>query len=158
MSFNERVLQEAADKRNPSIERMRFLGIFSNNLDEFFRVRVASLRRVQLLNKRDLKNMVDDPDKVLTEIFDIVKKQQDQFDEVYQDLEKDLEEEGIRILDHLELSEDQQEFINTYYRDQVRPWLVPIMLGEKSTFPELHDSRVYFAVFWRMRKGSPVIL
>ena len=146
LSFNERVLQEAEDNRNPLIERMRFLGIFSNNLDEFFRVRVASLRRVAALKKRPETDPVDDPDTVLDQIHDIVLRQQDKFEEAYEALESDMATAGIHILDQTELSPEQEDFVTEYFRSQVRPRLVPIMLSGRAKFPQLKDSVIYFAV------------
>ena len=83
LSFNARVLQEAQDKRNPLVERMRFLGIFSNNLDEFYRVRVASLRRMTTLNKKAKQDLNIDPKLLLTEIQKIVSDQQKIFEQTY---------------------------------------------------------------------------
>jgi polyphosphate kinase len=83
LSFNARVLQEAQDKRNPLVERMRFLGIFSNNLDEFYRVRVASLRRMTTLSKKAKQDLNIDPKLLLTEIQKIVSDQQKIFEQKY---------------------------------------------------------------------------
>ena len=146
LSFNERVLQEAVDQGNPLVERMRFLGIFSNNLDEFFRVRVASLRRLAQLKSRPELSKVDDPDRVLPAIHEIVLAQQEMFEVAYDKLEGDLEEDGIHIIDHTELNAEQRDFVADYFETQVRRLLVPIMLTSKTPFPELSDSVIYFAV------------
>lgn len=146
LSFNERVLQEAVDQDNPLVERARFLGIFSNNLDEFFRVRVASLRRLALLKAVPDLPDVDDPKVVLPAIHDTVIAQQETFEAAYDQLVSDLESQGIHLIDHTELNPEQQAFAAAHFESQVRPMLVPIMLTSRSQFPELSDSVVYFSV------------
>jgi len=147
LSFNERVLQEAQDKSVPILQRIRFLGIFSNNLDEFFRVRVATTRRLAAIwgdEKILLGNKT--PEQILTEIQQTVIKQQKKFGEIYNELIEELEKHNIYIINEKQLSKEQNIFVKNYYNEYVRPVLVPIMLNDKTPFPELKDKHIYFAV------------
>lgn len=147
LSFNERVLQEAEDPSVPLIERLRFLGIFSNNLDEFFRVRVATQRRMLLaLSKKDRQEMLFDPADTLRHIQEKVVQLNKRFEQNYQRLIKALRKENIHFVSELELDEKQKEFVTNYFRNVVRPVLVPIMLKNKSGFPELKDKAIYLAI------------
>lgn len=146
LSFNERVLQEAADPTVPLLERIKFLGIFSSNLDEFFRVRVATLRRLANLGKKAKKIIRFDPHVVLKEIQKIVINQQDKFEEIYQQILKELAKQKIFIIDEQQLNEEQGYFVKSYFRREVRPKLIPIMLDSKGQFPELKDKSVYLAI------------
>jgi polyphosphate kinase len=146
LSFNHRVLQEAADPTVPLLERIKFLGIFSSNLDEFFRVRVATLRRLTNLGKKAKKIIRHDPHHVLKEIQKIVIKQQDQFEEIYQQILEELAAQKIFIIDEKQLNEEQGYFVRSYFRREVRPKLIPIMLDTKGKFPHLKDKSVYLAI------------
>ncbi len=149
LSFNERVLQEAADERVPLIERMRFLGIFSNNLDEFFRVRVATWRR--LLDFPDTeKSLRESPADLLNEINKIDYTYQQRFLEVYVQILKELEKENIFILNENQLSDDQGIFVREFFRENVRPNLFPIMMKNIKGPTSLRDKSIYLAV--RLRK------
>src|SRR5690606_3558418 len=108
-SFNERVLQEAADPRVPLLDRLRFLGIFSNNLDEFFRVRYAAIRRLQLQGKSGKKRLGGiSSDELLHEITEIVIKQQTESLRILGSIEKELELHNIFIVNEKELSPEQE--------------------------------------------------
>lgn len=144
--FNERVLQEANDKSVPLIERLRFLGIFSNNLDEFFRVRVGTLQRLTVLGKKAKKLIHENPKKILDEIHDIVIRQQDKFEETYAALIKELNQNGILIVNENQLNEEQGEFVRNYFQKEVRGALVPIMMDDIDEFPNLRDRSIYLAV------------
>lgn len=146
LSFNERVLQEAADKSNPIIERFRFLGIFSNNLDEFFKVRVASVRRLTHLNKKLRSKLGFDPNQLLIEIQTKVLDLQKQFDNVNSLVLRDALKEGISIVNEKNLSKIQEQQVEDYFISIVQSALVPIMLNERGKFPDLKDGGIYLAV------------
>ncbi|WP_321997918.1 polyphosphate kinase 1 [Draconibacterium orientale] len=151
LSFNERVLQEAQDPETPLFERIRFIGIFSNNLDEFFRVRVAAVRRMVDLG-RDEENLLGDmtPDELHTKIQEIVIQQQNKVQEIYANILDELEANNISIINEKDLTEKQGKFVRNYFYEKVLPNLVPIMLSKKNKFPYLRDRSVYLAVkLWK---------
>ncbi len=147
LAFNHRVLQEAGDPEVPLVERLRFLGIFSNNLDEFFRVRVATIRRLQAFSsKRTLLIGDMTPSQVLDAIQREVVRQKTIFTETYNDIISKLETYGIYMVNETELSPEQQKFVVEHYRERVAPLLVPIMLKSVPEFPDLRDKSIYLAV------------
>ena len=146
LSFNERVLQEAADPVTPLIERIKFLGIFSSNLDEFFRVRVASVKRLVLAGKKVKALIGDSPEDILSEIQSIVLQQQKKFNEVYKNILHELETRNIFIVDEKHLSSEQETYVRHFFREEVRPTLVPVMLENIAEFPVLKDHAIYLAV------------
>lgn len=147
LAFNERVLQEAMDKSVPILQRLRFLGIFSNNQDEFFRVRVATLRRLaSIWGKEKILLGNKTPKQVLKEIQDIVVNQQKKFESVYKELISELEHHNVFVVNEKELTDSQSVFVRKYYETNIRPVLVPIMLNKNNPFPELKDKPIYFAV------------
>lgn len=148
LSFNERVLQEAEDALNPPLERLKFLGIFSSNMDEFFKVRVASVQRRIEMGK---KNMVAVLDRINEKALEL----DDRFQAAYEDIISALEKEGIRLIDERELERQKntvKAWVREYFRDTVLPSLVPIIIRDGLPFPQLTDGAVYFAV---MMWGSP---
>ncbi len=150
LSFNERVLQEAEDPETPLFERIRFIGIFSNNLDEFFRVRVATVRRMVDIGK-DEENLLGEmtPKELHNKIYDTVHQHQEKVQEIFKNIITELKASNIFIIDETELSESQGEFVKKYFYDKVLPNLVPIMLG-KNKFPYLRDRSVYLAIkLWK---------
>lgn len=146
LSFNERVLQEAADINTPLFERIRFIGIFSNNLDEFFRVRVATVRRMVHLGK-DEENLLGkmSPKQLHKKIQKIVDEQQNKVQDIYDEILRELEENKILMINEKELSEEQGKLVKKYFYDKVLPNLVPIML-RKNQIPYLRDRSVYLAI------------
>ncbi len=153
--FNERVLQEAADKTVPLIERLRFLAIFSSNLDEFYRVRVATLNRLVDINSKTKTLLGFNPRKILNEIKNLVVKLERRFDYLYEDeIIKELEAQKIFIINEQQLNVARGTYVREYFRRQVLPTLVPIMLerDDHSAFPELKDRHIYFVVKLTFRK------
>ena len=147
LSFNERVLQEAQDPNTPLFERIRFLGIFSNNLDEFFRVRVAAVRRMVALGK-DEENLLGNltPKELHDKIHEIVKGHQQKVQSIYINIFNELKENNIYQLTETELNHQHGIFVKKYFYNKVLPNLVPIMLRKKTKFPYLRDRSVYLAV------------
>ncbi len=146
LSFNERVLQEAMDPSVPLLERMRFLGIYSKNLDEFFRVRVATISRMIDYGKKAIPLLGYDPKETLKEILSINRQQMARFQETYVELKKQLADQEICMVDETELTADQGEQVTNYFRNYVRPSLVPLMIEDKRPFPTLNGKGIYFAV------------
>lgn len=151
--FNERVLQEAADETVPLIERIKFLSIFSSNLEEFYRVRVATISRLVNLNDKAKELLGFNPKKVLNEIKNIVVKHERKFENLFQDiLIKGLGQNKIFILNDSQLNVARGEFVRNHFRDKILSNLVPIMIDLDQPFPELKDRRLYF--FVRLTKIS----
>lgn len=146
LSFNERVLQEAEDENNPLIERMRFLGIFSNNRDEFFRVRVATIRRLTDFTKREKTLLPENPDEVFKEIQKNVLIQQTRFDKAHQKVVAELAKNDVYFVNEKQLSPQQEEFARNYFNEKVRTALVPILIRVNKKFPFLKDSSNYLIV------------
>ncbi|MGG7035986.1 MAG: polyphosphate kinase 1 [Flavobacterium sp.] len=155
LSFNARVLQEAGDENVPLLERLRFLGIFSNNLDEFFRVRFAAIRRLSLSGISGTKELGGiTARKLLNEITDIVIAQQSESLRIFNIIEKELGKENIFIINENELSKDQSVFIKDFFIQKVSPALVTIILNDLAEFPLLKDTSGYLAVKLVMKSES----
>jgi polyphosphate kinase len=148
LSFNNRVLQEAIDPTVPLLDRLKFLGIYSSNLDEFFRVRVATIRRIKNIGGTKAANMLGgiDPNKLLKEIQALLYNQQQQFEEAYEGILKELAIQGIFIINETQLTADQGKYVKDYFHDNVMPSLVPIMVDHAPHFPYLRDRGIYFMV------------
>ena len=146
LSFNDRVLQEAQDSSVPLIERLKFLGIFSNNRDEFFRVRVATLTRIIKHQKKAEELMGENPVRLLNNIQKTVIEQQIKFESIYQSLRKELEKNNIFIINEKQLTTEQGIYIKTFFREKVLPSLFPIMLDHTSNFPYLKDKSGYLII------------
>ena len=150
LSFNARVLQEAADTTVPLRERIRFLGIFSNNMDEFFRVRVATLRRmIQLGNKANM-HLENNPQQIVDEIQMTVLNQQGEFNRIWEEVMAQLKEQKIFIRTEKELNVEQQNFVRNYFEEEVSSDIIPLMIENISEFPVLRDKSIYLAVvMWK---------
>jgi polyphosphate kinase len=147
LAFNARVLQEASDETVPLLERLRFLGIFSNNFDEFFRVRYAAIRRLSLegTTSEELPK-INSAHKLLNEITEIVIEQQSESLRTLSLIEKQLEQENIFMLNELQLSKEQELFVKDFFIQKVGPELVTIILNDLDEFPILKDTAGYLAI------------
>jgi len=145
LAFNARVLQEANDSSNHIHDRLRFLGIFSNNLDEFFRVRVAALNRMQLLGKEAKMHLETNPTKILKKIQQTVITQQQEADRIFSDVIVQLDKKGIRIKNEKQLSKTQKDFVRNYFEKKVRTQIIPLMIETIPQMPFLRDKSIYLA-------------
>lgn len=144
--FNERLLQEAEDESVPLAERFRFLGIYSNNLDEYFRVRVATLKRLSSLGPKSVKVLGYDAAGTLREVQDIVLVQRKRFDHIFSQLTKKLAKKGINFINEKELTGEQADWVAGYFHREVRTRLMPFMIEEGAKLPDLKDDAIYLAI------------
>ena len=156
LHFNGRVLQEATDPRVPPFERLAFLGIFSSNLDEFFRVRVASLRSLLPLKKKPAGKLDFNPLRLLGQIQRIVMVQQEAFGQIFSGLQRELALHGIYLIDGAQATEGQRAFARAHFGEHVRPHLSPILLQQDGEPPFLKDSGLYLVTeLWPKRDAGP---
>jgi len=156
LAFNARVLQEANDPTNHIHDRLRFLGIFSNNLDEFFRVRVAALNKMVLLGKAAKMHLEANPDKILKKIQQTVITQQAEFDATYSDIIAELEKKHVYIKNERQLSKKQKDFVTRYFDEKVRTQLIPLMIETMPQIPLLRDKSIYLACILGSTRESMV--
>ncbi|MBC7589139.1 MAG: polyphosphate kinase 1 [Chitinophagaceae bacterium] len=157
LSFNARVLQEANDANVSLQQRIRFLGIFSNNMDEFFRVRVAALKRmIEFTEKRKKLNMhmEEDAQKILDEIQTTVLQQQNEFDRIWKGIHAELKKEKILLVDEKHLNKEQQKFVTSFFDEQVRSNVIPLMIESLPQLPYLRDKSIYLGVVMRKKDSA----
>ncbi len=153
LAFNARVLQEAQDERVPLLDRLKFLAIHSSNLDEFYRVRVAQLRSLSKLGKRDRSVLEVPPEKRIARINAEALEQQRSFGKVYRErLLPALARHGVRFLDETRLSIAQRAFIEHYFTERIAPLLLSASLREANA-PFIEDRKLYL-VCELSQKGS----
>ena len=152
LSFNERVLQQAQNPKVPLIQRLRFLGIFSSNLDEFFRVRVGTLKRLAKVDKTLRDSWGEKPKAVLRKINAEVVEQRQAFEACFDQIKQDLKTEGIHILNEKQLNKAKGKLVQEYFREKIRAALTPIMLQSVNEFPRLKDNTIYLAI--KMHNGD----
>ena len=157
LSFNERLLQEASKKEVPLIERLKFLGIYSNNLDEFFRIRVAILRRLAAIENL-LLTEGEDPAEILNQIEQTVVSQSQWFERIYAQLLNDLAEEDIFIINETQLTTDQGEYVTAFFKEEVRPRIMPVIIKKNQPLPSLNDDAIYLAVVMTKSKKEEYAL
>ena len=152
LSFNERVLQEAQNKQVPLVERMRFLGIYSNNLDEFFRVRVATLIRLKKAIESTNPTLANQTSATLSKIQKKVIELQGRFYTTYEQILVELEEHNIHIRNEKQLTKTQQVFVRKYFLENVESLITPLIISNIKRFPYLKDRAVY--LFTSLEKTS----
>jgi len=153
LHFNDRVLQEAMDTNNPLIERLRFLGIFSNNRDEFFRVRVATIKRlIEMYNTR-YRDIDFSPRRVLKEILKLVSLQEKKYNKTFFQIKNELRKNQIYFVDETEIDKEQGRFVRQFFTEHLHPYLFPIMLKNIKSPSFL---RVIMPSLWCRHTGFPV--
>ncbi len=148
LNFNARVLQEAEDESVPLIERIRFLGIFSNNMDEFFRVRYASIKRASQIGKKVAKMEFGGvaPEKLLGQLNEIVIDQQSRAQAIYDQLIDKLKGHNVEVLNEKTLSDEQKKWVRDAFVSRVSPSVFNLILTSLQEFPELKDKSIYLSV------------
>jgi polyphosphate kinase len=154
LSFNNRVLQEAQDHTVPLIQRMRFLGICANNLDEFYKVRVATLKRMLELENGSEETGENSPRCILDKIHEIVQNQLVKFDNAYQEILKELSNHRIYIISEAELSRKQGRYVRKFFQSKVFPAIVPVILSKRNKFPDLEEQSIYLAIKMSVKSKS----
>lgn len=155
ISFNGRVLQEAADPGVPLYERLKFLAIYSSNLDEFFRVRVAGIRSLMSLKRKKREKLALDPAALLEEIYTRVDAQQREFGRLFAEFREQLRRRGVFLLQEEELSEEQLHSVRIFFRENVRPFLDPVFLGSEDDDGFLRNRALYMITVLRpLRSGQ----
>ncbi|THV58131.1 polyphosphate kinase 1 [Chryseobacterium candidae] len=152
LAFNERVLQEAMDEKVPLHLRIRFLGIFSNNLDEFFRVRVAGLKRAMDFKEKVIaESFYQPPSKILQRINEVVMRQQLNFDKTWKKIQTEMADHKVSIKNSKNLTAKQKEFVREYFDEVVEANVIPILLHENTPMPYLRDKSLYLGVAMRKK-------
>lgn len=153
LSFNHRVLQEASDPAVPLLERLKFLAIYSSNLDEFFRIRVAGIRKLKKVGKKTKAKLDFDPSLLLKEIHSIVNRQQGEFSDIFLNVViPELKRHNIHLLRRLDLNEDQKKFVENYFEDHLLPFVMPVLLVKHKINPFLANAHLYLAVHLRQKR------
>ena len=157
LSFNARVLQEANDPTVPISQRIRFLGIFSNNMDEFFRVRVATLKRMAEFRSSKTKlnlHMEDAVSEILVDLLHIVLKQQSEFDRIWANIQVELKKNKVFIKNDQQLTKDQKHFVVDYFEKEVRSNIIPLMIEGLPELPYLRDKSIYLGVVMQKKNSA----
>ncbi len=157
LSFNARVLQEANDHSVPLKERVRFLGIFSNNMDEFFRVRVATIKRMVELSSKKGKlrmHMEESPNELLNQILKIVLSQQSEFDRIWVNIQGEMKKNDIYLKTDKQLTKDQKEFVTDFFEKEVRSNIIPLMIESLPELPYLRDKSIYLGVVMQKKNSA----
>ncbi|MEN5058367.1 polyphosphate kinase 1 [Sphingobacterium kitahiroshimense] len=153
LSFNSRVLQEAADETVPLPSKIKFLGIFSNNLDEFFRVRIPGLKRaIDIKDKEANTSFFEDPQIILDEVNTIVIKQQKKFDNFWALIQKEMAQQHVYIKDASQLNLKQEEFVRNFYSEDVESNVIPLLLDDSRPMPYLRDKSLYLGISMRKQE------
>ena len=156
LSFNARVLQEANDPTVPLKERIRFLGIHSNNLDEFFRVRVATLKRmIELGGKKANMHLEEKPQQIAGQNSNsIVLQQQSEFNRIWEGILEELKNEKIFLVDEKNLNREQRVFVRRFFDEEVRSNIIPLMIESLPHLPYLREKSIYLGVVMRKRDSA----
>lgn len=153
LSFNARVLQEAKDKTVPLSERIRFLGIYCNNRDEFFRVRVAKLEKlIKLSDKKDDLSRIQELRSIVDQIQNINMEQQKDFNRIWQNILKELKKRNVFLVDEQHLNAEQKNFVRKFFDDEVSSTVTPLFIENISEIPNYYDNHFFLGIrMWKKR-------
>jgi polyphosphate kinase len=140
-------LQEAENKEVPLLERFKFLGIYSNNLDEYFRVRVATLKRMSMFGSKSKEILGYNPKTTLKTIQEIVIAHNEKFEKIYSGLLHELAKYNTHIIDEKQLNQEQAEFVRKYFHKEVRTRIMPFLIEKDTSLPNLTDDAIYLAIY-----------
>ncbi len=146
LHFNSRLLQEAANPDVPLLERLKFLGIYSNNLDEFYRVRVASTKRLVDFNRKNYPEKYRSSEQLLNEILTYINNRQSEFTNIKNKIFLELEDQNLFIVDENGLSISQQQYVREYFNEHILPGLLTLILNRNTNPVSLSDGSIYLAV------------
>lgn len=158
LSFNYRVLQEAKDPNTPLLERIKFLAIYSSNLDEFFRVRVANHRNLVRVGKKAKRQLEFEPELILKQILKIVSEQQEEFSDIYEnEIIPELKKHGILLIKRKSFNKEQEEFLQEYFSQNLIPFVQPVLLIEDRIKPFLNNGSLYLALHMKTKSGEELV-
>lgn len=153
LSFNYRVLQEAKDPAVPLLERLKFLAIYSSNLDEFFRIRVAGVRKLKKVGKKTKAELDFNPSELLQEMFAIVNRHQHEISQIFEhQIVPELRRHNVRLLRRTDLNAEQRLFVENYFDENLLPFVMPVLLVKERIRPFLANAHLYLAVHLRLKK------
>ena len=155
LKFNERVLEEAENKKVPLCERLTFASIYQSNLDEFFRVRVGSLVDQMLLSGklRDNKTKMTAKEQIQAVLHQVTKLNRRK-DAVYDAIMEQLEEYGVRLVDFRKISKKESEYLEKYFLSEIMPIISPMIVGKRQPFPFLKNNEIYAVVVLQTKSGK----
>lgn len=155
LKFNERVLEEAENKKVPLCERLTFASIYQSNLDEFFRVRVGSLIDQMLLGgkMRDNKTKMTAKEQIQAVLHQVTKLNRRK-DAVYETIMGQLEEQGVRMVDFRKVSKKESEYLERYFLSEIAPVISPTIVGKRQPFPFLKNNEIYAVVVLQTKSGK----
>lgn len=158
LRFNRRVLEEAADPKVPALEKLKFVSIFSSNLDEFFMVRVGSLFDIASMTPKDIDNKTGfTAEEQLQQIYNTVAKLLKMKENIYSEVMEELEAVGVTDATIEELDDKEMKAVSRYFRNEMLPILSPILIGPNHPVPHLSNKCLYAAAFLENRKGQKAI-
>ena len=155
LDFNARVLQEANDPTVPLKERIRFLGIYSNNRDEFFRVRVSVLKKMIQFNDKKTKNYLGkNPQKILNQMHRIVLQQQGDFNRIWKKIIEELKKEKVFLVDDKHLNAKQKVFVRNFFDQEVSSSIIPLFIENMPQLPSFGDENIFLGIVMQKNMGS----